>query len=116
MFFLDDAHFVLGAWLGYLWCLIRILLPTPSGRQRFTVLGALHAITQEILTVTTDTYIKSPRVVELFTPLAARFTDLPIRRLGQCPLPAQSLRHGRGGTPGDYLALAAHLFPESQSH
>ena len=78
VFFLDAAHFVLGAWLGYLWCLTRILLPTPSGRQRFNVLGALHAITHEILTVTTDTYINSQSVVELFTQLAARFTDLPI--------------------------------------
>ncbi len=32
----------------------------------------------EILTVTTDTYINSQCVVDLFTPLAARFTDLPI--------------------------------------
>lgn len=53
VFFVDAAHFVLGAWLGYLWCLHRILLPTPSGRQRFNVLGALHAITHEVVTITT---------------------------------------------------------------
>ena len=34
----------LGAWLGCLWCLSRVLLPTPSGPQRFNVLGAWHAI------------------------------------------------------------------------
>ena len=39
VFFVDAAHFVLGAWLGYLGCLHHILLPTPSGRQRFNVLG-----------------------------------------------------------------------------
>ena len=27
VFFVDAAHFVLGAWLGYLWCLTRIFLP-----------------------------------------------------------------------------------------
>ncbi len=76
--FVDAAHFVLGAWLGYLWCLTRVLLPTPSGRQRFNGLGALHAITHEVVTVTTDTYINSECVVMLLTKLAERFTDLSI--------------------------------------
>lgn len=78
VFFVDAAHFVLGAWLGYLWCLRRVLLPTPSGRQRFNVLGALHAITHEIVTVTNDTYINSASVVALFEKLATQFTDHPI--------------------------------------
>ena len=78
VFFVDAAHFVLGAWLGYLWCLARVFLPTPSGRQRFNVLGALHAVTHEIITVTNDTYINSLSVVELLEKLAARFRDRPI--------------------------------------
>ena len=40
VFFVDAAHFVLGAGLGSWWCLTRILLPTPSGRQRVNGLGA----------------------------------------------------------------------------
>ncbi len=75
---MDAAHFVLGAWLGYLWCLTRVLLPTPSGRQRFNVLGALHAVTHEVITVTNDTYINSESVVTLLTKLTERFTDRPI--------------------------------------
>ena len=78
VFFVDAAHFVLGAWLGYLWCLTRVLLPTPSGRQRFNVLGALHAVTHEVITVTNDTYINSESVVTLLNQLVKRFTDLPI--------------------------------------
>lgn len=78
VFFVDAAHFVLGAWLGYLWCLARVFLPTPSGRQRFNVLGALHAVTHEIMTVTNDTYINSLSVVELLEKLADRFRDRPI--------------------------------------
>jgi len=77
-FFVDAAHCVLGAWLGYLWCLMRIFLPTPSGRQRFNVLGALHVITHEIVTVTNDSYINSESVITLFGKLAKKFTDLPI--------------------------------------
>ncbi len=78
VFFVDAAHFVLGAWLGYLWCVTRVMLPTPSGRQRFNVLGALHTVTHEVVTVTNDTYINSESVVTLLKKLAERFTDLPI--------------------------------------
>lgn len=78
VFFVDAAHFVLGAWLGYLWSLKRIFLPTPSGRQRFNVLGALHAITHEVVTVTNEAYINSESVVALLKQLATSFTDLPI--------------------------------------
>lgn len=78
VFFVDAAHFVLGAWLGHLWCLARVLLPTPSGRQRFNVLGALHAVTHQIVTVTNDTYITSVSVVELLDKLARQFANRPI--------------------------------------
>ncbi len=78
VFVVDAAHFVLGAWLGYLWCLTRVLLPTPSGRQRFNVLGALHAVTPEVITVTNDPYINSDRVVTLLNTLAERLVDLPM--------------------------------------
>lgn len=40
VYFVDAAHFVLGAFLGYLWSFVRVFVKTPSGRQRFNVLGA----------------------------------------------------------------------------
>lgn len=52
VFFVDAAPFVLSAFLGWLWTLTRVFVRAPSGRQRFNVLGALNAVTQEILTVT----------------------------------------------------------------
>jgi transposase len=70
VYFVDAAHFVLGAFLGFLWSLSRILVKTPSGRQRFNVLGALNAITKELLTVTNDTYITSIQVCELLKIIA----------------------------------------------
>ena len=70
VYFVDAAHFVLGAFLGFLWSLSRILVKTPSGRQRFNVLGALNAITKELLTVTNDTYITSIQVCELLRIIA----------------------------------------------
>lgn len=77
VFVVDAAHFVLGAWLGHLWCLARVLLPTPSGRHRFNVLGALHAATHQIVTVTNDPYINDVRV-ELLDKLARQFANRPI--------------------------------------
>ena len=42
IFFVDAAHFVLGAFLGMIWCFIRIFIPSASGRQRYSVLGAVQ--------------------------------------------------------------------------
>ncbi len=69
VYFVDAVHFVLGAFLSYLWSFTRLFIKTPSGRQRFNVLGALNAITKEIITVTNDTYITSTQVCELFKKL-----------------------------------------------
>ena len=35
VFFVDAAHFVLGAYLGFLWCFERLFVKTGAGRQRF---------------------------------------------------------------------------------
>lgn len=60
--FLDAAHFVLGAYLSRVWCFTRLFIASPSGRQRFNVLGAIDAVTKEIFTVTHETYINAERV------------------------------------------------------
>ena len=65
VYFVDAAHFVLGAFLGFLWSFTRIFVKTPSGRQRFNVLGALNAISKELITITNTTYITSTQVCEL---------------------------------------------------
>lgn len=77
VYFVDAAHFVLGAFLGYLWSFVRVFVRTPSGRQRFNVLGALNAVTKELITVTNDTYITSVQVCELLREIAKNAT-LPI--------------------------------------
>lgn len=70
VYFVDAAHFVLGAFLGYLWSFVRLFVKTSSGRQRFNVLGALNAITKELITITNDTYITSLQVCELIREIA----------------------------------------------
>lgn len=77
VYFVDAAHFVFGAFLGYLWSLTRVFVRTPSGRQRFNVLGALNAISKELTTITNFSYITSIQVCELLKKLKDS-TTLPI--------------------------------------
>lgn len=78
VFFMDAAHFVLAPFLGFLWSVARIFIQAPSGRQRFNVLGALNAITHELVTVTNETYITAETVCVLLQKLAALNLGLPI--------------------------------------
>lgn len=55
-----------------------MFIQAPSGRQRFNVLGALDAITHELITVTNETYITAESVCELLRRLADRQTGRPI--------------------------------------
>jgi transposase len=79
VFFLDAVHFVLAPFLGYLWSFARIFIQAPSGRQRFNVLGALDAVTKNIMTVTNTTYITSREVCEMLAKLAEQAVEgIPI--------------------------------------
>jgi transposase len=78
VFFVDAAHFVLQPFLGFVWCFARVFIQAPSGRQRFNVLAALHAISLQVVTVTNESYINAESVVTLLRQLAAMFSDLPI--------------------------------------
>jgi transposase len=78
VFFVDAAHFVFGAFVGALWCFARVWIKAPSGRQRFNVLGALNALTQEVITVTHTTYINAESVCQLLHRLAALALSVPI--------------------------------------
>ena len=73
--FVDAAHFVFGPFLGFLWCLVRLFVPGPSGRKRYNVLAALNAVTQEVLRVANHSYINAESVGALLRQIAA--TQLP---------------------------------------
>jgi len=78
VFFVDAAHFVLSAYLGFLWCFKRIFVKTPAGRKRFNVLGALNAINHDIIMVTNDLYINAQSVCELLCKIAHQYRNTPI--------------------------------------
>jgi hypothetical protein len=75
VYFVDAAHFVQSAFLGFLWCFTRVFVRSSSGGQRFNVLGALCATTHQLTTVCNTGYINSGTVCELLCKLAA-LTDL----------------------------------------
>jgi transposase len=69
---------VLAPFLGFLWSLTRIFIQAPAGRQRFNVLGAINALTHELVMVTNDTYITAESVCILLNKLSNLKLDRPI--------------------------------------
>ena len=77
--FVDAAHFVFAPFLGFLWSFARVFIKSPSGRKRFNVLGALNAITHELITVTNDVYINAYSFCDLLWDISCAST----RKIGQ---------------------------------
>lgn len=78
VYFVDAAHFVLAPYLGYLWTFCRLFIKAPAGRKRFNVLGALDAITHQLIMVTNDSYINSYTICELLWKIRQMNPNLPI--------------------------------------
>src|SRR5215212_1895860 len=57
------------------WCFVRYFIPTPSGRKRFNVLGAIDALTKEIIMVVNETTVTAETVCQLLRKLAAHVTE-----------------------------------------
>jgi transposase len=62
---------VYGPFLGYLWCRVRLFVPGPSGRKRYSVLAALDAITHRAIGVSDHAYINAESVCALLRQVAA---------------------------------------------
>jgi len=75
---MDAAHFVLGAFACMMWCFVRTWVKAPSGRQRFNVLGAINAVTKEVITVTNTAYINSHCVCELLQKIVSLGLTVPV--------------------------------------
>jgi transposase len=78
VFFVDAAHFVFGTFLCCLWSFTRIFIRAASGRQRFNVLGAWNAMTQELIAVTNTTVVNTATMCELLGKIAALGLTGPI--------------------------------------
>jgi len=69
VFFVDAAHFVLGAFLGMIWCFTRIFIPSASGRKRYSVLGAVETRNHDLVTIQTTGSVNAGTVCELIRKL-----------------------------------------------
>ena len=78
VYFIDAAHFVHSLFLAFVWCFSRVFVQSPSGRSRFNVLGAINAITHQLITVTNTSYINANSVCELLHKLAKLHANTPI--------------------------------------
>jgi transposase len=78
VFFVDAAHFIFAPFLGFIWCLARLFVRAASGRKRYNVLGALDAVTHEVIRVTNQGYINAESVCTLLRTIAARGLRLPV--------------------------------------
>ena len=78
VFFVDAAHFVLGAFLGMIWCFARILIRTSPGRQRYSVLGAVDSHSHELISIRTQENINATSVVALLDAIRDRHPGVAI--------------------------------------
>lgn len=69
VFFVDAAHFVLGAFLGMIWSFTRIFVPSGCGRQRYNVLGAVETRDHDFVSVRTTGSVNADTVRELIDKL-----------------------------------------------
>jgi transposase len=79
LFFVDAAHFVKGSFLCCVWCLVRLMIRAGSGRQRYSVLGAWNAVTNSLVSVTTDATVTAETMCALLRNIAALGLTGPIR-------------------------------------
>ena len=75
---MDASHFVLAAFLGYLWSFSRIFIKSPAGRQRYSILGAFNAITQDLITIKNEAYINTLSMIELMCKLIEKYGQVPL--------------------------------------
>jgi transposase len=103
VYFVDASHFVYAAFLGWLWCAARFFVRAASGRKRYNVLGALHAVSHRLIRVTNHSYINAESICALLRAVAQAGVGRPITlvldnaRYQKCALVqelARSLRIG----------------------
>jgi transposase len=78
VYFVDGAHFVYAAFLGWVWCLVRFFVRAASGRKRYNVLGAVHAVSHQLIRVANHTYLNAESVCALLRAVAAAGVGRPI--------------------------------------
>lgn len=75
VFFVDASHFVLGVFLGMIWCFTRIFIPSASGRRRYNVLGAVETRNHDMVTLQTTESINAGVVCDFIRKIDAQYPN-----------------------------------------
>lgn len=78
VFFVDAAHFVFGAMLGYLWTKVRRFVRGAHGRKRFNVLGAINPFTLTMIYEANEGYVNAETVCDLLRQIKKRGFKSPV--------------------------------------
>ena len=79
LLFMDAAHFILQPFICALWCATRLFIKASAGRNRINVLGALNAITKEIITLNNTSYITAETTIDFFKKLRKQYGHTPLK-------------------------------------
>ena len=64
---MDASHFVLNPYLCAVWCAVRLFIKAPTGRQRLNVVGAVNAISKQIITLCNGFYVNAEVIADFLT-------------------------------------------------
>jgi transposase len=78
LLFSDAAHFTLSSFACMVWSICRLFLKTAAGRNRINVLGAVNAVSKEVITHINTTYITTETIVGFLQQLRDHYLDKPI--------------------------------------
>ena len=76
---MDAVHFILQPFICALWCKVRLFIKASAGRNRINVLGAVNAITKEIITFNNTTYINAETIIIFIKQLRNHYGNLPLK-------------------------------------
>lgn len=63
--FMDAVHFIFAMLLGNVWCKARCFFRSQAGRKRYSILGAINAVSKKITYYSTDATINARSVCKL---------------------------------------------------
>jgi transposase len=79
LLFMDAAHFILQPFICAMWCLTRLFIRASSGRNRINVLGALNAVTKEVISFSNTTFINAEVIVDFLHQLREHYPGPPLK-------------------------------------
>jgi transposase len=76
--FADAVHFIFTTLLGSVWCKARCFLRSQAGRKRYSILGAVNAISKKMTHYSTDATINAKAVCKLLKMIYVEYSGKPI--------------------------------------